>query len=44
VPLPQHALDAGSWTQMAADFLIRLFMIQRDCGHGAFFLRRGTNH
>jgi hypothetical protein len=28
---------------MAADFLIRLFMIQHDCGHGAFFLRRSTN-
>jgi acyl-lipid omega-6 desaturase (Delta-12 desaturase) len=28
---------------MAADFLIRLFMIQHDCGHGAIFLRRSTN-
>lgn len=27
----------------AAAFLIRLFMIQHDCGHGAFFRRRRTN-
>src|SRR6478609_8160128 len=27
----------------AAGFLVRLFMIQHDCGHGAFFRRRGTN-
>ncbi len=26
-----------------AGFLVRLFMIQHDCGHGAFFHRRGTN-
>jgi omega-6 fatty acid desaturase (delta-12 desaturase) len=24
----------------AAGFLVRLFMIQHDCGHGAFFLGR----
>jgi len=27
----------------AAGFLVRLFMIQHDCGHGAFFRRRATN-
>jgi acyl-lipid omega-6 desaturase (Delta-12 desaturase) len=27
----------------AAGFLVRLFMIQHDCGHGAFFLRRTAN-
>jgi acyl-lipid omega-6 desaturase (Delta-12 desaturase) len=27
----------------AAGFLMRLFMIQHDCGHGAFFHRRATN-
>lgn len=27
----------------AAGFLVRLFMIQHDCGHGAFFKRRGVN-
>lgn len=26
-----------------AGFLVRLFMIQHDCGHGAFFRRRATN-
>ena len=41
-------LDIGYWLCLllavpAAGFLVRLFMIQHDCGHGAFFLRRGTN-
>jgi len=41
-------LDIGYWLSLplavpAAGFLVRLFMIQHDCGHGAFFLRRGTN-
>ncbi len=27
----------------AAGFLVRLFMIQHDCGHGAFFVRRWGN-
>jgi acyl-lipid omega-6 desaturase (Delta-12 desaturase) len=27
----------------AAGFLVRLFMIQHDCGHGAFFTRRRVN-
>jgi omega-6 fatty acid desaturase (delta-12 desaturase) len=26
----------------AAGFLVRLFMIQHDCGHGAFFSHRAT--
>jgi len=27
----------------AAGFVVRLFMIQHDCGHGAFFRRRLAN-
>jgi len=27
----------------AAGFLVRLFMIQHDCGHGSFFRRRSAN-
>jgi acyl-lipid omega-6 desaturase (Delta-12 desaturase) len=30
-------------TVPAAGFLLRLFMIQHDCGHGAFFSRRCAN-
>jgi omega-6 fatty acid desaturase (delta-12 desaturase) len=42
------ALDAGYWVDLllavpAAGFLVRLFMIQHDCGHGAFFRRRRVN-
>lgn len=29
---------------LAAGFLVRLFMIQHDCGHGAFFRRRMANN
>jgi len=41
-------LDAGYWLGLllavpAAGFVVRLFMIQHDCGHGAFFRRRRTN-
>jgi omega-6 fatty acid desaturase (delta-12 desaturase) len=41
-------LDLGYWLCLllavpAAGFLVRLFMIQHDCGHGAFFHRRFTN-
>lgn len=41
-------LDAGYWVGLvlavpAAGFLIRLFMIQHDCGHGSFFPHRRTN-
>jgi omega-6 fatty acid desaturase (delta-12 desaturase) len=37
-----------SWASLviaipAAGFLVRLFMIQHDCGHGAFFSRRRAN-
>ena len=28
----------------AAGFLVRMFMIQHDCGHGAFFRTRATNY
>jgi acyl-lipid omega-6 desaturase (Delta-12 desaturase) len=39
------SLDGGYWIGMvltvpAAGFLVRLFMIQHDCGHGAFFRSR----
>lgn len=42
------ALDVGYWLCLllavpAAGFLVRLFMIQHDCGHGAFFHRRLAN-
>ena len=30
-------------TVPTAGFLVRLFMIQHDCGHGAFFSRRWAN-
>lgn len=37
-----------SWASLliafpAAGFLVRLFMIQHDCGHGTFFANRGAN-
>ena len=42
------ALDYSYWLALAlavpaAGFLVRLFMIQHDCGHGAFFRRRALN-
>ena len=42
------ALDTGYWLCLllavpAAGFLVRLFMIQHDCGHGSFFRRRAVN-
>jgi acyl-lipid omega-6 desaturase (Delta-12 desaturase) len=42
------ALGLGYWLSLiiavpAAGFLVRLFMIQHDCGHGAFFRRRVVN-
>ena len=42
------SLDVGYWLCLllsvpAAGFLVRLFMIQHDCGHGAFFRRRSVN-
>jgi omega-6 fatty acid desaturase (delta-12 desaturase) len=41
-------LDAGYWIGLvlavpAAGFLVRLFMIQHDCGHGSLFRHRLTN-
>ncbi len=41
-------LDLGYWFCLllavpAAGFLVRLFMIQHDCGHGAFFRHRLAN-
>jgi omega-6 fatty acid desaturase (delta-12 desaturase) len=41
-------LHVGYWLTLllavpAAGFLVRVFMIQHDCGHGAFFRRRATN-
>ena len=32
-----------AFATLAAGFLVRLFMIQHDCGHGALFARRLTN-
>ena len=42
------ALDHSYWLSLllavpTAGFLVRLFMIQHDCGHGAFFRNRRTN-
>ncbi len=42
------SLDVGYWLCLllsvpAAGFLVRLFMIQHDCGHGAFFRHRAVN-
>jgi len=42
------ALGVGYWLSLllafpTACFLMRLFMIQHDCGHGACFRRRATN-
>ena len=42
------AVDAGYWIGLllavpAAGFLVRLFLIQHDCGHGSFFSSRLTN-
>ncbi len=42
------ALGFGYWLSLvmavpAAGFLVRLFMIQHDCGHGSFFRRRVAN-
>ena len=42
------ALGIGYWLSLllavpAAGFLLRLFMIQHDCGHGAFFRNRIAN-
>jgi len=42
------SLSLGYWLSLiiavpAAGFLVRLFMIQHDCGHGTFFRHRGAN-
>ena len=42
------ALSVSIWLTLlltipAAGFLVRLFLIQHDCGHGAFFRKRATN-
>ena len=42
------ALGLGYWASLlvavpTAGFLVRLFMIQHDCGHGSFFHYRATN-
>ena len=42
------AVEAGYWLSLlllpvAAGLLLRLFLIQHDCGHGAFFPRRTAN-
>jgi acyl-lipid omega-6 desaturase (Delta-12 desaturase) len=43
-----EALDVSYWLCLAlavpgAGFLVRLFMIQHDCGHGSFFRNRLAN-
>lgn len=42
------SLDIGYWLCLllsipTAGFLVRLFMIQHDCGHGSFFRQRAVN-
>jgi omega-6 fatty acid desaturase (delta-12 desaturase) len=42
------SLDVGYWLTLilavpAAGFLVRLFILQHDCGHGSFFRRRAAN-
>ena len=42
------SLDVGYWLTLliaipAAGFMVRLFIIQHDCGHGAFFRQRAAN-
>ncbi len=42
------SLDVGYWLTLllaipAAGFLVRLFLIQHDCGHGAFFPHKAVN-
>src|SRR3954469_8066252 len=42
------SLDVGYWLTLllaipAAGFMVRLFIIQHDCGHGAFFRNRTAN-
>ena len=42
------SLDVGYWLTLllalpAAGFMVRLFIIQHDCGHGAFFRNRAAN-
>ena len=42
------SLDVGYWLTLllavpAAGFMVRLFIIQHDCGHGAFFRYRAAN-
>jgi omega-6 fatty acid desaturase (delta-12 desaturase) len=43
-----YALKAGYWYSLvlaipAAGFLVRLFLIQHDCGHGSFFHQKHAN-
>lgn len=44
-----YALDHGVWAALllalpGAALLVRLFMIQHDCGHGSFFVSRRANN
>jgi omega-6 fatty acid desaturase (delta-12 desaturase) len=46
--LMRLSLDVGYWLTLllslpAAGFLVRLFLIQHDCGHGAFFRHKFAN-
>ena len=43
-----HSLAVGYWLTLllalpTAGFLVRLFVIQHDCGHGSFFRARSAN-
>jgi len=43
-----YALDVSYWLTLglallAAGFLVRVFIIQHDCGHGSFFRSRRAN-
>jgi len=43
------SFDVSVWlalalTPLAAVFLVRTFIVQHDCGHGAFFKSRAANH
>src|SRR6266436_5545575 len=44
VPVPgRFALDHVAMSALAAGFLVRIFIIQHDCGHGSYFRSRRAN-
>ena len=47
--LAYRSLEIGYWltlpiTVLAAGFMVRMFIIFHDCGHGAFFRSKRANH